>query len=356
MPAFIFNKGFVGLWLGLLLTCTFSCQRKSDFFFVGNEGAIMPVKVSGKVNSGTFLILLPGGPAGDGLVYQKVFPVFKQQLESHYAMVYYDQRGAGNCQGRYETNTLNLAQLSEDLSAVIASIRQAYTTPRIFLLAYSYGGALGITHLLKAEDRSEITGLISIAGAFDRKFQSGQQAKLIEYCLQQWQSEGSIASYKSLQAGFSCTHEANPEQCRRDSLQLQVKVQGLLQEVEQYNQFKINAGSVLRLLDFAFFSQSNPIFSGSNEALHGRYYQPEFDSLQLSEQAAELTTPILLINGRWDTNVPFFTAQEMYERIGTPVGKKKLLILEQSGHLPMLTEPMELARGIIGFVEENQAP
>lgn len=356
MPAFIFNKGFVGLWLGLLLACTFSCQRKSDFFFVGNEGAIMPVKVSGKVTSGTFLILLPGGPAGDGLVYQKVFPMFKQQLEKQYAMVYYDQRGAGNCQGSYATNTLHLAQLSEDLSSVIASIRQMYPSPRIFLLAYSYGGALGITHLLNTENRSEITGLISIAGAFDRKLQSEQQTKLIEYCLQKWQSDGIIKSYDALKEGFSCKNEAKPEQCRQDSIELQAKVQSLLQEVEQYNTFKVNVGSVLRLLDFAFFSQSNPIFSGSNEALHGQYYQPEFDSLQLSEQVADLTTPIILINGRWDTNVPFFTAQEMYERIGTPAGRKQLLILEQSGHLPMLTEPMELARGIIGFIEENKDP
>lgn len=356
MPALIFSRWIMGVWLGMLMLTVFSCQRRSDFFFVRNQGAVMPVKVSGNAKSGTFLMLLPGGPAGDGLIYQKVFPFFKQELEKQYAVVYYDQRGAGNCQGTYDTTTLNLAQLSEDLTQVINAIQSEYADPKIFLLAYSYGGALGITHLLDAENSAKIAGMISIAGAFDRKKQMSQQEKLIEYCLQRWQTEGQIDNIEKLQNGFTCQDQINEEQCREDSIALREKILVLFDQVENYNQFKFSGKAALRLLDFALFSQSNPIFSGTNEALHAGYYQPEFNSLQLSDRAAAISTPMLLINGRWDTNVPFFAAQDMYHQLGTNKRKKHLLFLEKSGHLPMITEPVELSRAIIQFVEQTNNP
>ena len=311
----------------------------------------MPVQVGGNKTSGTFLLLLPGGPAGDGLVYQKVFPFFREELEKQYAVVYYDQRGAGNCQGSYDPATLNLDQLSRDLSAIITAIQEEYPTPRIYLLAYSYGGALGITHLLKPDNRKAISGMISIAGAFDRKEQSRQQVKLIEYYLNEWEKAGRIQNLDLIRDGASCEDQPDLAACRRDSLALRRNIDELFGEVERYNQFKFSGAALSRLLDFALFSPSNPIFSGRNEALHGKYYQPEFDSLQLSDRASEIPTPMLLINGRWDTNVPFFTAQTMYDRIGTDPTQKQLLILEESGHLPMLTEPKELSRAIVQFIE-----
>ncbi|MCB0667124.1 MAG: alpha/beta hydrolase, partial [Saprospiraceae bacterium] len=65
-----------------------------------------------------------------------------------------------------------------------------------------------------------------------------------------------------------------------------------------------------------------------------------------------IKTPILLVNGRFDTNVPFFEAQEIFDKIGTPVHQKKILILEQSGHLPFSTEPEVLAHAILEFMAQ----
>lgn len=61
MQEFISIKGPVALLFGLVLIVFLSCQRKSHFFFVRNQGAVMPVKVSGNIDAGSFLILLPGG-------------------------------------------------------------------------------------------------------------------------------------------------------------------------------------------------------------------------------------------------------------------------------------------------------
>lgn len=313
----------------------------------------MPVTVSGNPASSTFIILLPGGPAGDGQVYRRVFPVFRKALEPRYRLVYYDQRGAGNCQGRYDTATLNLRQLSDDLNRIVSVLQASYERPKIFLLGYSYGGAVGMTYLLNSDYRPNVAGFIGLAGAFDRRYQAEYRERLVAYWLRDWVKEGYIDSYESLTEGYRCADRQDPDQCRRDSVRVKERVDARLAEVATYNQFKLTPAAIGRLLGVVFFSPTNPLLSGSNENQNARYFQPEFDNLLLSDRVGAITTPILLLNGRYDTNVPVFDAQRIFGQIGTPAAVKSLVVLPESGHLPMLTEPEELARQIIGFVERQ---
>ncbi len=311
----------------------------------------MPVKTMGNPGSDVFLVLLPGGPSGDGLVYERVFPFFKNYLEPHYRVVYYDQRGAGNCQGTYDSERLNLNQLSEDLDQVVRTISEVNENATIFLLGYSYGGSLGATYLLNHEAPAALRGFISIAGAFDRSEQGRNQQRLTVYLLDKWVEEGYIDSYEYLEEGFRCADLENPEQCAADSIRTLRKVEAGLDELGAYGQFDLSFKSIAGLLSFALFSQSNPIASGLQEGQCGGFFQTEFDTLTLSRHAARIKTPTLLINGRYDTNVPFFDAQRMYDSIGTSDDQKELVILEQSGHLPMQTEPQRLGEAIIRFIE-----
>ncbi|PHN02527.1 alpha/beta fold hydrolase [Flavilitoribacter nigricans] len=330
-----------------------SCQRYDRFFFVKNKGAIMPVKVSGKAASEKYIILLPGGPSGDGLIYSTVFPVFRKQIEPHYKMVYYDQRGAGNCQGVYDSSSLHLQQLGEDLDKLVRTIKSRDSTARVFLLGYSYGGTLGLHYLLEPEHQKHIDGFISIAGAFDRKQQAENQQKLTEFLLDKWVQDGAIDNYEAMKAGYDCGQAPDIAKCKMDSIATVQWVTDKFAEVQQYNRFKLSGKAALRLLRYTFFSPGNPIQSGIAEGQNGRYFQQEFNEQMLSGQVAEIRVPILLLNGRYDTNVPFFEAEAVYGNIGTPVHKKKMIILEASGHLPMITEPDQLAESVIAFVKEN---
>ncbi len=339
------------LFLASLLFLAWSCS-KSSFFFVENEGAVMPVTISGNTSSNTFILLLPGGPAGDGQVYRRAFPVFRKYLEPHHQMVYFDQRGGGNCQGTYDTSSLNLYQLAADLDRVIEVIRHRRPKARIVLLGYSYGGALAMTYLVDPDYREKVAGMIGLSGAYDRSLQSEYQDQLIVALLDHWVAQDLLDNYDALEAKYSCLNTPDPALCQSDSIQTQRKVTRLFQTVERANQFPINLTSLGRLLAYSFFSQSNPITSGMNEAQNGTYFQSEFDSLLLSDRIGEIRTPLLLIHGRYDTNVPFLDAQTVFERIGTAFPDKKLVILEQSGHLPMLTEPEPLAEAILAFLRK----
>jgi pimeloyl-ACP methyl ester carboxylesterase len=344
------RKGILILLFAFIL---FSCQSYDKFYFVENRGAIMPVKVCGNSNSQKYIVLLPGGPSGEGLIYSKVFRVFKEQIEANFKMVYYDQRGAGNCQGVYETSSLNLKQLTRDLEMLIETIKIRDPQAKIYLLGYSYGGTLGLSYLKEGRNQYNVEGFISISGAFDRRMQRENQQRLIEYLLKKWVEEGAIEDYEAMKEGFNCNDSGDIIKCRRDSVETVRKVEGKLSELEKYNQFKLTLGSLKRLLAYSFFSQSNVIQSGIAESQNGKYYQAEFDNQMLTEKVGEIRLPVLLINGRYDTNVPFFETEKVYQNIGTALDKKSIVILEESGHIPMITEPERLGEIITDFIESN---
>lgn len=348
MPDIIFNRWTgVMIFIALLLA---SCQSYNRFYFVRSEGAVMPVKIRGSVASSTYIVLLPGGPSGDGLVYSSIFPVFKKQIEPFCKMVYYDQRGSGNCQGTYGKNTLTMAQLAADLKQVIGSIRAGDKMARIYLLGYSFGGALGVYYLKDVENQQDIDGFISVSGSFDRKKQKENQERLIEYLLDKWVEEGEIQGYDAMKTGFNCHDAIDVERCKKDSVETVKKVTAKIEGLEKYNRLRLSGGTISKLLGYTFFSQSNPIYSGIAESQNGEYYQEEYDNLILSSQVAGIELPVLIINGRYDTNVPFFEALDVYRNLGTPSDKKSAIILEESGHLPMVTEPDQLSTSILEFI------
>ncbi len=345
---FINQKNVVFILLFCLMIS--ACQRNTSFFFVKNKGAVMPVKISGDTGADTYIIFLAGGPAGDGHSYRSLFPFFRKFLEPHYAVVYYDQRGGGNTQGTYDTNTLNLLQLSEDLNRIISVLKKEHQASRIYLMGYSYGGALGMFYLGNPDYRQNIQGFISIEGAFDRKNQASYQGQLLPYWLDEWVSEGLINDYEALKSDYNCNENQDPIACKQDSLRLVKKVEELVDMAEKTNRFKLNTGSIGRLLGYTFFSQGNPLFSTTNENQHASFFSKEFEHLVLSEQVSDIQTPVLFICGRYDTNVPVFDAQNIFRQIGTEEKNKELVILKQSGHLPMITEPDVLSRYILDFI------
>jgi len=337
--------------LCLLLILGTACQRNSDTFFLKSEGAVMPVRIAGKARSHQYLVILPGGPAGDGQLYRRVFPMFRKQLEPKLKVVYYDQRGSGASGGTIEPASLSLAQLSQDLDRIIEVIKEEDKRAEIYLLGYSFGGSLGMHYLLDPVHQAKVEGFIGLCGAYNRKLQAKYQQQLIGGLLDHWVEQGEITNYRTLLTEYRCADQVNPERCERDSLLRLSDLLIRIEDLERYNHFPLSGKNIGNLLSGVFYSPSNPITSGINESHNGIYFQSEFDSLLLGDQVSVIETPSLLMAGRYDTNVPYFDAQEIINLLGTEKDNKQLLILEKSGHLPMFTEPDLIAAEILKFVD-----
>lgn len=331
-------------FIGLLGASMLSCARRVNY--VESDQALLPVMVKGNKTSHQYLIVIAGGPAGDGIIYHYVFPFFKK-LEKEYKVVYYDQRGSGNAKGEPPINSLNLDQHSIDLYKIISSIKSKDDQASIYIVGYSYGGSIALQYLKNRQSESQVEGTIMIAGAFDRKLRSQYQQQLTIEFLEQWVDEGYIESYDYLTSEFSCP--PNLKSCKQDSVETMKKVNKRFKKIDKASKFPINLVSIKNLLHYALFAPGSPFRSAKNEAKNAGYFQPEFDSLMLINNL-EITSPMLLIAGRLDTNVPYYDAQHLYDELKLPNESKKLLILEHSGHLPMFTEPKLMIEAIRKFI------
>lgn len=148
---------------GLLTSCDGRYAQQGDFYYLRNDGAVMPVWVMGNVDSGVFLITIHGGPGDSG--WEFALSDGFQQLEEDYAIVYWDQRFAGLSQGDPDRSTMTIEQHVEDTDQVVALIEHLYAPESMFMVGHSWGGGLGTAYLGRGSHQDAFDGWINIDGS-----------------------------------------------------------------------------------------------------------------------------------------------------------------------------------------------
>lgn len=77
----------------------------------------------------------------------------------------------------------------------------------------------------------------------------------------------------------------------------------------------------------------------------------EWKELDLDEEISAFEVPALFVSGEDDTIVPIQTVMRDYDNFG---GEKKLVVLEDSHHLPFMDQPDMLAQEIRDFLVNRE--
>ena len=90
------------------------------------------------------LLWLHGGPGG---AERPLFRYFNSELEKHFVVVYWDQRGAGRSfDSKADPRRLTIARHLADLDAVMNRLRELLGRNKIILIGHSWGAALGLLY------------------------------------------------------------------------------------------------------------------------------------------------------------------------------------------------------------------
>jgi pimeloyl-ACP methyl ester carboxylesterase len=73
---------------------------------------------------------------------------------------------------------------------------------------------------------------------------------------------------------------------------------------------------------------------------------------EFSSKLSIITTPVLCITGKYDFTVPVGLANEVMSKVSS--ARKKLVVLQRSGHICMDNEPDNFYKAVIAFIEENK--
>ncbi|MFS4467508.1 alpha/beta fold hydrolase [Maribacter sp. 2210JD10-5] len=333
-----------------------SCAKEdmdnlSDTLYVRHKGADMPAHIYGNASEKVFLILLHGGPGGEGLGYRS--GTIKSEIEKECAVVYYDQRGSGMSQGRYSEDGISIEIMTEDVLALVKVIQNKYgDDSKFFLMGHSWGGTLGTSVMLKNQDIFK--GWIEVGSANDAKNIYFEYPKNFRRVADEQIALGNNVSYWE---------------------GVQRKIDGLNTDVYSDDDFyTMNKEAVKaqeKLSDDGFVNRLNSKIQGQavintffrnnilTVAWNGKITQSIlvrdqgiFESLSFADRLSEITIPSLTIWGKYDMVVPIKFAQETFGNLGS--ASKELVIFEKSAHSPMYTEPDLFAEEVIDFITAHK--
>lgn len=325
-------------------------QDADEFFFLRNKGADMPVWVKGNTASKTFIVIVHGGPGGGSVGTYNCVKSFKL-LQRNYAIVYWDQRAAGNTQGHYKLSTITAGQMVEDLEKLIALIQDKYGADiSIFLKGASWGGYLGSAYLTKGNNQENIKGWISENGAHNILL-TGQAElrKMIEFGndfvekninkdawteVVKWCKD--MDTITNVEQWFDVNAKAH--QVTKDLLHSNIA------------NFDVDMEELARQQIFG--SLSNIQNTINNMMVSDSPLEKNFLELDLSDELQKVTIPSLYCVGKYDVIVPDEVSYDAYNNIGSEF--KELIIYNKSGHSPSASMAEEFAEDIILFIEAHK--
>ena len=334
-------------WVAVLLFLFSSCETDpfttsgmaDDHFFLSSGNQHMPVTVGGNVDSRKFLVIIHGGPGGNAIVYRD--ENIRQVIENSFAVVYWDQRFAGNTQGN--GGDTDISAFREDIFKLLTLLRAEYGSDiSIYLMGHSWGGFLAPYFLAEGSNQDLVSGWIQVGGAHNYRMKDSlTREMLLFYGNRELRSGRNTVDWQEIVDWC----EDNGFEGRDNAGQLNGfahTAESLMPEVTEPESFD----SQVRIRQNAMMSQiANGFASGLRKIDDPTYTTPISDVLNRIE------VPTLLLWGEYDFVCPPGLAVDIEERVGSDDVLK--IIYSASGHSPMANEPAAFWRDVFAWIQQH---
>ena len=274
------------------------------------------------------LLYLHGGP---GFGQLPIAPGYSAELERHFVVVHWDQRGAGaSCEGA-DFADVTREQIIADTIELSAQLARRFGRPRIFLLGHSWGSVVGA---LAAQQRPDLfDAYIGLGQVVD-----GHRNEELSYqfVLDEARRRGDAEALTELEA----IHPPYPtfEQLGVQRRWLNV-YRGSLYATERAREalpaalFGREYTLATRLRFFGCFRRSiERLWDG-------------LDGFDAIAQIPRLELPVYFLTGRHDWNTPFALVEEWAAQLRAP--HVEIVWFDEAGHVPPLEVPEEFQRALI---------
>lgn len=311
---------------------------------VNNDGAFMPAYVRGNVASKKIIVVLHGGPGGNGIEYS--LGEYANQLEKTYGMVYLDQRGQGMAQGKFDATQFTIGKMSEDVYALVLALKAKYgENNKIILLGHSWGGMLGSYFMVNETYQTEVDGWIESNGAHDLPLLNRASVDLfLNVAAEQIAKKHSVEEWELIQT-WAKEIDVNSISETQSG---EINEKGF--EVEKYleNDKEINQGIGGSSLKTILFGPMNWLTSSTSGNFTNGQLNTEIENTALTNQLFKIKKPCLFLYSKYDFVVPAELGKTAFAGVNST--NKKLVIFEKSGHSPMDTEPALFISEVKAFV------
>lgn len=286
------------------------------------------------------LLILHGGPGFTDIWMSETCNV---ELEKHFIVVNWDQRGSGKSYDKKaDTKLLTTDQFVEDAKSVVDHLLQKFNRDKLFLLGQSWGTVIGWK--LLSDIPEKITHYVGV-GQVSNMMES--ELRSYNFALDAAKKDNNIKAIKELK---SVTMPApNDGQNPFKPLMVQRKwlawYGGMM-----HGQKKLSAVSkhLMSAKEYSF-ADILKFNKGMQVSIESLWH--ELLEINLFNAPCRFEVPITLIIGKYDRTVNSELTEELYNQIESP--SKDLVCLE-AAHLPNLTQIEVYTHHVINTIEKHE--
>ncbi len=306
--------------------------------YLAVDGAKLFLMTRGEDRRAPILLWLHGGPGG---AERPLFRYFNNELEQHFVVVYWDQRGAGRSfDSDADPRQLTVAHHLADLDAVVDHLKQTLGQNKVVLVGHSWGSALGL--LYAQQHPNKVSMHIGVAQVVSwHQIQQGQY----DFTLTESTNRNDETTLKRL-------HNLGPPPYA--TFDRQDKLYDLM---EQYG------GSVhtqlCKLCVIVKAMATGLVTPWELISIHRGIQasvdtmMPELLRLDLEQAVPRVEVPVAFFLGRYDRQVDSAIAARYFDTLQAP--RKELVWFEESAHDIPFEEPNRFNTAVIEHAQPGTA-
>ncbi len=284
--------------------------------------------IRGKNVQNPILLFVHCGPGQAEIGYIRAY---QKNLEEHFTVVRWDQRGAGLSYSKnIPKDTFTIDMFCNDLNEVTDYLIQRFSQPKIIISGHSWGTVLATYAVNNHPDKySAYIGIGQVVNSL--------KAEKISYRYVKDQAE--IKNNKKVLSELEKIGE--PPYTDKEAL-IRANCQGRIGGVIKTNPPKSIISSLIVSKEYNLIHKLN-YFKGSLYCAKTMYSQVM--KIDFLKEIKGLDMPVFFIAGKYDFITPTALVQKFCDELDAPM--KELIIFENSAHLPQLEEHEQFAEVLI---------
>jgi pimeloyl-ACP methyl ester carboxylesterase len=282
-------------------------------------GAKQWIVIRGESKENPIILLLSGGPGGSEMGR---FLKFNKELEKHFIVVNWEQRGSGKSYSAIKNrNDMTVDQYVSDINELTNYLKDKYNKEKIYLLGHSWGTIIGTKAVQKYPE--QFHAYIGAAQMVDiestdkyiydfmlKNAEKNGETKMVETLKENggppYNGENVLEKYRPILTNYAQYYRKENPYHEKDS--------------QWYNPL-----SILWIPEYNIVDKIN-VFRGMINTFNIMY--PQIQDVNFIEQATKFEVPVYYFIGKYDYTAKFI--DEYYNIIEAP--HKALYMFEESHH------------------------
>lgn len=287
--------------------------------------------------SNPVLLWLHGGP---GAAEMPVAPAYVRNLERHFVVVHWDQRGAGKSNPRgFDESTMTFERFVQDAEEMTAYLQARFGQRRIYLLGHSWGAHLGL--VLARRNPEDYHAFIGVSQHVGAAYSHPVARAWLEARMREAGAEDDLETLAALGPPPYRDHDDFVR-----FVQLVNAYGGDLDEGMLELVWVALASPWYTVLDLPAW------FRGANRGSGPMWDDPDYQRFDAFEDVPRLEVPAYFIQGADDYNTPLVVTRAYVDSLDAPAGKE-LVIFERSAHTPFFAQPERFVEEVVRVKEET---